>query len=136
MMEIVWSSGTPIIDTPGLRLSIKAVEGEAQNSKITVNSVAAFPYADEIPLRFIKSLFLTVTSETGATLYHAALFSNKVILADDIKYKVLDKGIKAALIAFQFELAEFLSAVLIADKYYLQLTASQYQSPVEIVEVT
>lgn len=68
-------------------------------------------------------------------VYHKALFRDAIVFADDVKTQTLKTGDIATLMAFGFDLTEKLRLKLVPDRYYLQLSAAQFQSAVEVAEV-
>ena len=134
-MNIEWSSKTPAIDAPGLRLSIMATGQDNKKPNIAAHCVAAFPGNEEVLENLIRSLFLTVTQENGTALYHHALFMHQVIFPDDIKTQPIKEGVIVRLIAFNFNLQEEMGINLVTGRIYIQLTAGMFQSSVASIEV-
>lgn len=121
--------------TPGLHLSVTTRPRARTRTPIAVHGIAAFPHTEAVPTQWIRSIFLTVTSECSGMVYHKALFRDAIVFADDVKTQTLKTGDIATLMAFGFDLTEKLRLKLVPDRYYLQLSAAQFQSAVEVAEV-
>lgn len=135
-MNIEWSSKTPAINSPGLRLSLVTTGHDNRKSKnVTVHGLAAFPDNGQTLEKQIRSIFLTITHENGTALFHNTLFMNQVVFPDDIKTQLLKESDIVKLIPFDFNLQEETKINLVAGRIYIQLSAGMFQSPVESVEI-
>jgi hypothetical protein len=134
-MKVEWTSETPEINDVGMALSVKNLHSTNPQGRVWMHAVAAFPTAEWSPERWVQSIFLTVISESGLTLHHAALLKNRIIFPDEVKTQPLKSGVTASLIAFDFDLGEELGTAFIEDRYYIQLSAGQFHTTVAVVEI-
>lgn len=133
-MKIEWTSQTPAIVGFGVGLAVENAPRVNFDVDVKFHAVAAFP-KDGFPLdMWLRSLFLTVTSASGRTLYHGNLLQDQIVFPDELTTQVLKTGVTAMLLAFQFDLGEELDTILEKDRYFVHLSAGQFQSSVVVVD--
>ena len=133
-MKIEWTSDTPEIDEYGIAVDIRKTQNQSAIVNVMVYVLAVFPKNSHFIETWIKSLFLTVTSDSNLVLYHGNLTRDIFVFSEEIKMKKLKNGTDAYQLALSIDLMDEIGEKLENDKYYICVSSCQYQSKLKNLE--